>query len=99
MPETTATYLRPKDVAERFSISKDKLAIDRMKGIGIPFVVFGGSILYSLASCEAHFSANTVTPGLPMPPGIKRRKGGPGRPRRKMGEMSRRNKRGSRRVA
>jgi hypothetical protein len=79
MPET---YFRPKATSEQLQCSIDKLAINRMKGIGIPYVVFGGSILYKLSDIEQYITANTITPGTPTPPGIKRRKGGPGRPRK-----------------
>ena len=75
MPEE---YLKSAETAAKLHISLDKLAQDRMKGIGLPFVVFGSSIRYPLSAVETYMAQHTVQPGCPAPAGVKRRKGGPG---------------------
>lgn len=90
MPET---YLKPVDTAAKINVSIDKLALDRMNGVGLPFVVFGTSIRYPLSAVEQYMAAHLVIPGAPTPPGIKRRKGGPGRPPAAGGRLPRRTKR------
>jgi len=71
-------YLKPAETAAKIHVSVDKLAIDRMNGVGLPFVVFGTAIRYPLSAVEAYMSAHTILPGMPTPPGVQRRKGGPG---------------------
>jgi hypothetical protein len=72
------TYLKPAETAAKIKVSTDKLALDRMKGIGLPFVVFGTSIRYALSAVEEYMAAHTVMPGRPAPAGVRRRRGGPG---------------------
>jgi hypothetical protein len=77
MPEE---LLRPEEAAQMINASPATLAIWRFRKIVLPFVVISGLIRYKKSDLESHIAAHTITPGQPTPPGIKRRKGGTGRP-------------------
>lgn len=56
----SAVYLRPSDLADRWSISAKKLANDRCAGRGMPYVKVGSAVLYALADVEAFEAQNRV---------------------------------------
>jgi hypothetical protein len=72
--------LRPVDAANLIDASTACLAAWRFRKVVLPFVVINGLIRYRRSDLEAYITAHTITPGQPTPPGIKRRRGGTGRP-------------------
>lgn len=53
-------YVRPDELAERWSISTKKLANDRCAGRGMPYMKMGSAVLYALADVRDAEIANRV---------------------------------------
>lgn len=56
-------YLRPGELADRWSISQKKLANDRCAGRGLPYVKVGTAVLYALADVLEFEIQNRVEVG------------------------------------
>lgn len=50
-------------VAEVMHTTPARLAQDRYRGVGVPYVKFGRKVLYRWSDVQAYIAANTVTPG------------------------------------
>jgi hypothetical protein len=53
-------YLRPTELAERWSISTKMLANDRCAGRGMSYLKVGSAVLYALADVEEYEAKNRV---------------------------------------
>lgn len=58
--ETVPMCYTDKQVSKLLGISAIKLRIDRMNGIGLPYVKIGRCVRYKAADIEAYLENNTV---------------------------------------
>ena len=76
----TYEILRPKEAAPVIGSTDGMLAQMRHRGIGPKYLVIGKtSVRYRLSDLLAYLDSRTVDPALPLPRGVERARGGPGR--------------------
>jgi len=61
--EPTKNFLRDCEIAKEIGVSAQKLRQDRLKGIGLPYIRFGGRILYDREDVFKYLRSQTVSPG------------------------------------
>ena len=71
----------PEETAKYLGLDPDTLAVWRCtKRHGLPFIYCGARIMYSPAQVRSWVASRTVGPDGVTPKGVKRRRGGPGKP-------------------
>jgi hypothetical protein len=79
MPEE---IYKPKDAAPLIGTTPGMLSQFRHRGTGPRYILLGTAIRYRRSDLEAFLNERTVDPGAPLPKGVKRAPGGPGRGRK-----------------
>lgn len=75
-----------KEAAPRVGTSPGMLSLMRHQRRGPKYILVGKAVRYRASDLKAYLDARTVDPALPLPQGVERARGGPGRGHR--GKMS-----------
>jgi hypothetical protein len=73
---------KPKDAAPVIGTTDGMLAQMRHYGTGPKYIMVGGAVRYKLSHLLEYLNERTVDPEVGPPPGVVKRRGGPGRGRR-----------------
>jgi hypothetical protein len=77
--ETSDQVFDTKGAGGYVGLSAQTMAGQRCSGVGPKYFLAGMAIRYRKLDLDAWIAARTVTPGASLPPGVRKRRGGPGR--------------------
>jgi hypothetical protein len=70
---------KSEDAAPLIGTSAAMLSQMRHRGVGPKYILVGKAVRYKKSHLEEYLAARTVVPGAPLPKGVERARGGPGR--------------------